>query len=68
MKSEIITYTSKVGRRNQECKELCYFVKWKGCAEDKNTWQPPEGLGKAEELVEESHRQNREMAGLAAVE
>jgi len=68
VKSEVITYTRKVGRRNQEFKELGYFIKWKGCAEDENAWEPPEGLGNAQELVEEFHRQNPEMSGLAAVE
>ena len=68
MKSEVITYTRKVGRLNQEFKELRYFIKWKGWAEDENTWGPPEGLGNAQELVEEFHKQNPEMLGLAAVE
>jgi len=68
VKSEVITYTRKVGRHNQDFKELRYFIKWKGCAEDENTWEPPEGLGNAPELVEEFHRQNPEMPGLAAVE
>jgi len=51
VKSEVITYTRKVGRRNQEFKELRYFIKWKGCAEDENTWEPPERLENAQELV-----------------
>jgi len=68
VQSEVITYTRKVGRRNQEFKELRYFIKWKGCSEDENTWEPPEGPGNAQELVEEFHRQNPEMPGLAAVE
>jgi len=68
VKSEVITYTRKVGRRNQEFKELGYFITWKGCAEDENTWEPPEGQGNAQELVEEFHRQNPEMPRLAAVE
>jgi len=67
VKSEVSTYTRKVGRRNQEFKELGYIIQWKGCAEDENTWEPPEGLGNAQELVEEFHRQNPEMPGLAAV-
>ena len=37
VKSELITYTRRVGRRNRMLKELRYFVKWKGCAEDENT-------------------------------
>jgi len=45
VKSEVITYTRKVGRRNKEFEELRYFIKWKGCTEDENTWGPPEGLG-----------------------
>jgi len=68
VKSEVITYTRKVRRRNQEFKELRYFIKWKGCAEDEKTWEPPEGQGNAQELMEEFHRENREMPGLAAVE
>ena len=67
MKSEVITYTRKVGRGNQEFKELRYFIKWKGCAEEKNTWEPPEGLGNARELVEEFQTKS-EMPRLAAVE
>ena len=27
VKSEVITYTRKVGRRNKECKKPCYFIK-----------------------------------------
>ena len=68
VKSEFITYTRKIQRRNKEFKELCYFVKWKGCAEDENTWEPPEGLGNARELVKEFHRQNPEMPGRGKVE
>jgi len=66
--SEIITYTKRVGRRNKEFKELRYFIKWKGCAEDETTWEPPEGLGNAQELVEEFHGQNPGMPELEAVE
>jgi len=68
VKSEVITYTRKVGRGNQEFKELRYFIKWKGCTEDENTWEEPEGLGNVQELMEEFNRQNPEMPGLAAVE
>jgi len=68
VKSEIITYTRKVGRPNQGFKELGYFIKWKGCAKNENTWEPPEGLGNTQELVEEFHSQNPEMPGLEAVE
>ena len=68
VKSEVITYTRRVGRRNRTFKELRYFVKWKGCAEDENTWEPPEGLINAQEVVDRFHRQNPDMPGLAAVE
>src|ERR1700712_5592832 len=68
VKSQVITYTRRVGRRNRTFKELRYFVKWKGCAEDENTWEPPEGLANAQELVEGFHRQNPDMPGLAEVE
>ena len=43
VKSEIITYTRKVRRVDKEFKELDYFVKWAGCSEDENNWEPPEG-------------------------
>ena len=68
MKSEVITYTRRVGRRNRTFKELRYFVKWKGCAEDENTWETPEVLTNVQELVERFHRQNPDMPGLAEVE
>jgi len=64
VKSEIITYTRKVRRVNKEFKELRYFVKWAGCSEDENTWEPPEGLENAREEVEKFHRENPEMPGL----
>jgi len=68
VKSEVITYTRKVERHNKDFKGLHYFIKWKDCAGDENTWEPPEGLRNAKELVEEFHRQNPEMPRLAAVE
>ena len=68
VKSEVITYTRKVGRRKRRFKELRYFFKWKGCAENENTWEPPEGLTNAQELVDTFHRQNPGMPELAAVE
>ena len=68
MKSEVITYTRMVGRRKRTFKKLGYFVKWKGSAEDVNTWEPPEGLTNAQELVDRFDRQNPDMPGLAAVE
>jgi len=64
IKSEIITYTRKVRRVNKEFKELRYFIKWAGCSEDDNTWEPPEGLENAREEVEKFDRKNPEMPGL----
>ena len=37
MKSEVITYTRRVGGGNKRMRELTYFVKWEGCSEDENT-------------------------------
>jgi len=68
IRSEIIAYTKKVRRRNKRMRELRYFVQWKGCSEDENTWEPPESLDNAQELVEEFHRENEEMPGRADVE
>jgi len=63
VKSEIITYTRKVRRVNKEFKELQYFVKWAGCSEDENTWEPREGLENARGEVEKFHRENPERLG-----
>jgi len=68
VKSEIISYTRKVRGRNKPMKEDRYFVKWKGCAEDANTSEPPEGMRNAQEEVERFHRENPEMPGLGEVE
>ena len=38
-------------------------MKWKGYAEDENTWEPPEGMGNAQEEVERVHGENPEMPG-----
>ena len=65
---EIIAYTRKVRGRNKRMRELRYFVKCKGYSEDENTWEPPESLDNAQELVEEFHRENEEMPGRADVE
>ena len=54
--------------RNKRMRELRYFGKWKGCAEDENTWEPLESLDNAQELVEEFHRENEEMPGRGDVE
>ena len=58
VKSKIITYTRKVRRVSKTFKELRYFVKWAGCSEDENTWEPPEGLENAREEVEKFRREN----------
>ena len=68
IKSEIIWYTRKVRGRNKQMKELPYFVKWKGCAEDENTWEPPEGMNNAQEYVERFHGAKPEMPGQKEVE
>jgi len=68
VKRGFISYTRKVSGRNKLMKELRYFVKWKGCAEDENTWEPPEGMKNAQEEVERFHRKNAEMQGPREVE
>ena len=45
-------------------RELRYFVKWARCSEDENTWEPPESLENAQELVEAFYRENPEMPKL----
>jgi len=65
---EIIFYTRKVRGRNKPMKELRYFVKWKDCAEDENTWEPPEGMKNAQEEVERFDRESPEMPGPREVE
>jgi len=68
VKSEIISYTRKVRGRNKRMRELRYFVQWKGCSEDENTWEPPESLDKAQELIESFHEENPDMPSRADVE
>jgi len=68
IKSKIISYTRKVSGRNKQRKELRYFVKWKGCAEDENTWAQLEGRKNVQEQVERFHRENPEMLGPGEVE
>jgi hypothetical protein len=64
VRSEIISYTRRVSGRNKRFRELRYFVKWKGCQEDENTWEPPEHLDHAKDLVDSFHRENPEMPNL----
>lgn len=61
VKSEIISYTRKVHGRNKPMKELWDFMKWKGGADDENTWEPHKGMKNTQEEVEQFHRQNPEM-------
>ena len=37
VKSEIITYV----RRRRRMQDTRYLVKWAGCSEDENSWEPP---------------------------
>ena len=68
VKGEVISYKRRQGRRNRTIKELRYFVKWKGFGEDENTWEPPENLDGAADLVEEFHRRYPDMPGLKEVQ
>ena len=61
IKSEIIAYKKRVHGKLRTLQELRYLVKWKGCSEDENTWEPPEHLGNVQELVEQFHLENPEM-------
>jgi len=63
-KSEIISYKQRVRGSTRILEELRYLVKWKGCSEDENTWEPPEHLEHAKELVEEFRRENPDMPNL----
>ena len=60
VKSDIITYV----RRRCRMQEIRYFVKWAGCSEDENTWEPQESSENAQELVEAFYRENPEMPKL----
>ena len=60
VESEIITYTRKVRRVSKTFKELRYFVKWVRYSEDENTWETPNGLENAREVVERFHIETRE--------
>jgi len=62
------TYTQKVHGRNKPMRELRYFVKWNACSEDENTWEPPESLENAQELIEGFHEENPDMPSTADVE
>ena len=64
VKSEIISYKRRVRGRPRTFEEIRYFVKWKGCSEDENTWEPPGHLENTRELVEDFHRENPEMPSL----
>jgi len=66
--SEIISYSRNGRGRNKRMCELTYFVKWKGCSEDENTWEPPESLENAQEVIEGFHQENPDMPSRADVE
>jgi len=68
VKSEIISYTQKVRGDNKRRRKLRYFVKCKGCSEYENTWEPPESLENARELIESFHQENPDMPSRADVE
>ena len=64
VKSQKISYERTVRGSTRSFEELRYFVQWKGCAEDENTWEPLEHFKHAKELVEEFHRENPDMPKL----
>jgi len=68
VKSEQISYTSKVRSHNKRMHDLRYFVKWKECSEEENTWEPPENLEKALEIVEGFHQENTDMPSRTDIE
>jgi len=68
VQSEIISYTGKVRGRNKSIKARRYCVRWKGCAEDENTWEQLEGRQNAQEEVERFHRESPDMPGPREVE
>ena len=64
VKSEIISYERRVRGRPRTLQELYYFVKWKGCWENENTWELPEHLGNTQELGKQFHLENPKMPRL----
>ena len=58
----------KVRRVDKEFKDRRYFVKWAGYSEDENTWEPPQRLVNAREIVEKFHRENPGVPGPNLVE
>ena len=68
VKCEIISYTRKARGRKKPMKKLRYFVKWRGSAEDENTWEPRQGMKNAQQEVERFHRENLGMPSLGEVE
>jgi len=66
-KTEIISYESMATSEQKTMEQLKYFVKWKGCSQDENTWEPVEHLGHAEELVDQFHIENLEIPRLGEV-
>jgi len=64
IKSEIIFYDRRVYSRTRTFEELRYLVKGRGGSDDENTWEPPEHLECAQELVEDLHSENQDMTRL----
>jgi len=62
-KSEMISYTPKVRGRNKRMKELPLVVKWKDCVEDRNHWEPDEGMKDGQEKRERFQGESPEMPG-----
>jgi len=59
LNSEIISYNRRVCGRNRTVEKLLYVMRWRGYSEDENTWETPEHLEHAQELVEDSYRENQ---------
>ena len=68
MKSEVIRYTRKVGRPNQEFKELLIPLNGKVARRTRTPGSHRKGWGTLKSYWENFRKQNPEMPGLAAVE
>jgi len=67
IKSKIIAHDRRICGWARILEELHYFLKWRGCSEDENTWESPEHLESPQELVADFHRENRDMPRLGQV-
>lgn len=63
VKREIISYLGKVWGQNKDMTEVRYFVKWKGCVKDENTWEPLKAAQNGQQEVERFRRESPEMLG-----